>query len=319
MLIGCCLIAAAAGACEEPRGEVLLFHAASLSRVLSGVEQALERESPDLDLRLEPSGSQTAARKIAELNRPGDLVLSADAGVIERILIPAHAEWNLIFATNEIVLAHGEHSPFTERIDSKNWPALLLEPGVRLGRVNEHTAPIGFMTLQAWKLAQGGRDAGPDRTDLAARLAARVRPEHLTPDIAELATLLEARAIDYAVLFRNVAEEHNLKLPPLLPEHNLSRPELDAQYARVSVPVRMHSREASVEVPGAAIRYSLTIPRSAPHPARAERVAAFLLGAKGRALLERSGFRPLVPPQCARADRLPAVLRALVEPARGAP
>ena len=98
----------AAGCPSKERKVVTIFHAASLSRSLSGLEEKVEARHTDLDLRLEPSGSQVAARKLSELNRTADLVFVADWRVIEELLVPDHAEWQIQFAANELVLAHAE-------------------------------------------------------------------------------------------------------------------------------------------------------------------------------------------------------------------
>jgi molybdate/tungstate transport system substrate-binding protein len=305
-------------ACKSQSGEVLIFHAASLSGALGDVRRELAIAAPDLDLHLEPSGSQVAARKVAELNRPGDLVLVADAQILRELLIPQHADWEIAFATNEIVLAHREHSRYTEAITPANWPEILLKPGVRIGRADEALAPIGYQTLLCWKLAEGFyRD--PPAPDLARQLAARCPPEHVVPDVAELVALLEARAVDYVFVYRSIAEEHNLKVTQLPPEVNLGDRAQAARYRSVSVPVRLSRAQGIVEVHGAPILAGLTIPRSAPHPAGALRVAAFLLGPAGQGILRRHGHRPLGPAESPDLDRLPAELRGLVAPGASPP
>jgi len=42
-------------------------------------------------VRLEPSGSQVAARKVVELGMRADIVAVADAGIIGKMMIPRHA------------------------------------------------------------------------------------------------------------------------------------------------------------------------------------------------------------------------------------
>jgi len=306
------LLALFATACQEPGGShrVSVFYAASLSRVMGELERELERETPGLDLVLEPSGSMLAARKVAELGRPADLVVTADWRVISDLLLPEHARWVLRFASNEIVLAYAEHSRYTDEIDAASWPRILTRPDVRLGRAEENTAPLGFQTLQVWQLAAlraGGPKGDPD---LPRRLAERCRPEHVVPDVAELVSLLEARAIDYAFVFRSVAEEHNLKLIRLPAAVNLGDPALAGDYARVSVPVRMGSEQAPRMLRAAPVIYGLTIPASAPDPAWAERVAAELLGERGRRLMGRSGFSPITPARLT-GGPLPARLAGL--------
>jgi len=270
---------------------VLVFHASSLSRVLGEAERVLEAADPRLDLVLEPSGSQVAARKLAELGRPADLVISADWRVLDELLEPAHAPWVLGLASNEIVLAYGEHSPGAAELDAARWPSVLLRDGVRLGRVDPDTAPLGFQTLVVWELAAAA--LGPP--DLAARLVARCEPGRVVADAEELVASLEARAVDYAFLQRNLVEEHRLQAVRLGPALDLSRPERAAEYARVRVPVRLRAGEPPVSLPGAPAVYGLCVPRVATNPEGALGLVRFLLSPEGRRALERSGFTPLPP------------------------
>jgi molybdate/tungstate transport system substrate-binding protein len=255
-----------------------------------------------------------AARKVAELGMRADIVAVADAGLMPKMLIPAHASWSVTFATNEVVLAHKDHSRFTDQIRADNWAEVLLRDGVRLGRGDPDTAPIGYQTLMVWQLAEAAGGQGGATPGLAARLAQKCSPGHVTHDEAELLALLESRAVDYAFLFRSTAEDHHLKILALPPEINLSRTDLAARYAAASVEVRMKQGQGRARIVGAPVTYALTIPASAPHPEAAARFAAFFLGDRGRPLLTRRGFHALPHAQCAPCTGLPAALTGVVIP-----
>ena len=309
------LVLGVAGCPSKDRQVVTAFYAASLSKSLAELEKKVEEKFPDLDLRLEPSGSQVAARKVSELNRRADLVFVADWRVIEKILIPAHADWQIQFAANELVLAHAEHSPYTETIGADNWPELLLKPDVRLGRGDESTAPIGFQTLILWELAERHYGPGKVGEDLSGRLKRKVEKEHVVPDIGELVMQLQAKAIDYAFVFRSIAEEHNLKVVRLPDAYNLGNKKMSRIYSHASTPVKLKPGAAPTQIEGAPIVYGVTIPKTAPNPAGAERVIAFLLGEEGKRILKRSGFRPLDPPVGLNSGRLPPTLKGMVKAA----
>jgi molybdate/tungstate transport system substrate-binding protein len=304
------LAALLASGCHS-RTELVVFHASSLSRVLSDLAEELEREAPDLRVHLEPSGSQVAARKITELGMRADLVAVADAALIDRMLLPSHARFNAVFATNEMVLAHKGHSRFTEEVTSENWPEVVLRAGVRLGRASPDLAPIGYHTLFVWQLAERSGRYGKDGERLEARLRERCG-ERATTDEAELLSLLESKAIDYAFLYRSTAEDHRLKITPLPAELNLSSPELAPRYASAAVEVAMKQAEARTRLTGSPVTYGLTIPAAAPHPAAALRLAAFILGERGQRALRRAGFRPVAPATCAQWGEAPLALRPLL-------
>ncbi|MHB8873643.1 MAG: substrate-binding domain-containing protein [Myxococcaceae bacterium] len=300
-----CLTAGAAllPGCRE-RPELVVFHASSLSRAFFELGELVQVGSPRLSIRAEPSGSQVAARKVSELGMRADLVATADVAILERLMVPEHAAFSLEFATNELVLAHRDHSRFTDLVSAENWPEVLLRPGVRLGRVDPDLAPLGYHTLVAWTLAGQG---------LAERLAGACAPEHVAPDEAELVAQLEARAIEYAFVYRSTAEDHRLKLVELPPELNLSRRDLAPHYAKASVEVRMKLVGPRVRLAGSPVVYGLAIPRRAKNPEAARRFVTTLLSAKGRGVLERAGLHPLFPALSTRPEAVPGELTGLVE------
>jgi len=294
--------------------EIAIFHATSLTAVLGDAAERFQHDNPQIRVRLEPSGSQVAARKVVELGMHADIVAVADAGIIGKMMIPRHASWNVIFATNEIVLAHKDHSRFTDEVSTQNWPSVLARPGVRLGRADPDTAPLGYHTLLAWQLAEKSGTYGDAGVNLSARLVGQCAKEHVTHDEGELLTLLEARAVDYAFLFRSTAEDHHLKITALPADQNLSQPELADRYASASVEVRMKQGEGHTRITGGPVTYGLTIPAGAPHAAEARRFVATLLGEGGKRLLERRGFRPAKPAWCSPCTTLPDELGSLVVP-----
>jgi molybdate/tungstate transport system substrate-binding protein len=300
--------------CRSRRVELVVFYATSLTAVLGDLSAAYQQQHPSVRLRLEPSGSQVAARKVSELGMKADIVALADARLIEKMLIPGHAAWNIVFATNEIVLAHKDHSRFTDLITEETWTDFLTRPEVRLGRADPDTAPIGYNTLLVWQLLERSAKLGTAGMDLVNRLKARCAPEHETHDEAELLALLESRAIDYAFLFRSTAEDHHLKIMALPPEVNLSRMDLAKQYASAKVEVRMKQGADRAVLFGAPVTYGVTIPTNAPHAVAAADFLAFLLGQEGTRAFTRRGFRPVVPAACPVCNGLPPSLVARVAP-----
>lgn len=287
-LLGLNLLAATV-ACQD-KSEITVFHAASLARTFKQASDAFIADQPQYRVRLEVSGSQTAARKVAELGMRADVIALADVRVIDDILIPEHAAWKVVFATNELVIAHAAHSRFTEEITTDNWPTVLLRPGVRLGRVDPDLAPLGYRTLHSWQLAEKHYD---DHKDLAQKLRARCAASHVMSDEAELVRLLVSRSIDYAFLYRSTAFDQRLKITRLPPSCSLGDRERAALYARARVDVRMKWGERRMAITGAPILYGLTIPRTAPNPAGGAAFVDFLLGEHGNQILKTSGFAPL--------------------------
>ena len=181
-----CSLCALCLSCRKRPTEIAVFYASSLSAVLGDAGEAFGKTNPQFRLRLEPSGSQVAARKVTELGMRADIVAVADASLITKMMIPSHAAWNAVFATNEIVLAHKDHSKFTDQITVDNWPEILTRAGVRLARGDPDTAPIGYLTLMVWQLAQSSGRYGAAVAGLSAKLMGQCAKEHVTHDEAEL-------------------------------------------------------------------------------------------------------------------------------------
>ena len=91
--------------------DVIIFHAGSLTVPFVEMEKTFEAAHPDIDILREAGGSTKMARMISELGKPADIMASADFMVIDKTLIPAHADWNIRFATNQLVLCYTEKKP----------------------------------------------------------------------------------------------------------------------------------------------------------------------------------------------------------------
>jgi molybdate/tungstate transport system substrate-binding protein len=307
------LATAMAVACSS-RQELVIFHAPSLSKALVDVGDEYAQLHPDTRLRVEVSGSQVAARKLTELNLKADVIVLSDAEVIDRMLLPNTVDWNVRFATNEIIVAHAAHSRYTEEITPENWPEILSRGDVRLGLANPDTSPLGYRTLAVLELAA----AAYERAGLAQQLRGRIAAEHVMADEAELWALLSSRAVDYAFLYRSTAEDHRLKVTALPDAINLSRPELDREYAKVAVPVVLKHGQPPVTMRGATIWYGVAVPRSAPNPTAGRAFVALLLSERGQRALKRAGFRPVVPAVSDQWPNLPPELKPLVTRGPGA-
>jgi molybdate/tungstate transport system substrate-binding protein len=84
--------------------EVIVFHAGSLTVPFAEVEKRFEALHPEIDVLREAGGSTKLARMISELGKSADVMASADYKVIDKGLIPEHADWNILFARNQLVL-----------------------------------------------------------------------------------------------------------------------------------------------------------------------------------------------------------------------
>ncbi|MCX7682711.1 MAG: tungstate ABC transporter substrate-binding protein WtpA [Anaerolineae bacterium] len=290
------------------QGTLVVFHAGSLTMPVELLTRAFNARYPRVTFATEAAGSLVSARKVSELGRQADLVISADYTVIDRLLIPAFADWNIQFARNSMVIAYTDRSRYADEINAQNWYEILTREGVIYGHSDPQADPCGYRALLVWQLAE----LHYQQPGLYTRLREHCPPSHIRPKETDLIPLLQSGDMDYAFQYRSVAVQHGLKFLELPDEINLSRPELADFYRRATVDIA--GAETQVGMP---IIYGVTIPRNAPRPDLAVRFLAFLLGPEGQAIMEEAGQPPIVPALSEQADLVPGELRSLVIPAAG--
>lgn len=253
-----------------PNQQLIIFHAGSLSVPFREVADSFERANPGVNVLLEAAGSTTCARKITDLNRPCDILASADYKVIDNLLIPAYADNNYHFATNEMVLVYRPDAMFANEIDSSNWMQLLQNSKVSYGRSDPNSDPCGYRAIMMMKLAESKYNL----PGLTANLCSR-NTEHIRPKASDLMALLESKIIDYVFEYRSVAMQFGFPYIRLNDSLNLSNPKLEEWYSQVSVLVSGKAPGDSITLHGEPMDYSLALLKDAPNKALANKFLRF--------------------------------------------
>ena len=289
--------------------DLIVFHAGSLTVPMLKLARGFEAAHPGVAVNAEASGSTAAARKISDLHREADVMMSADYRVINQLLIPDYAAWNVQFARNTMVIAYTNRSKYANEITPKNWFQVLLRSGVVFGHSDPNLDPCGYRTLMVWQLAEEYYKL----PGLANELIDACPLGNIRPKAEGLLALLQSGDMDYAFEYRSVAVQHNLLFIELPDEINLGSTKLADLYAHAVVKIAGKKPGETMTVTGAPIVYGVTIPTSAPHPELAIEFVRFLLGPQGQEILNEAGQPPIVPAVVASgADALPAQLKALV-------
>jgi molybdate/tungstate transport system substrate-binding protein len=276
---------------------------------LDVLAEAFRAEHPAVTFETEASGSNEAARKITELDREADIMMSADYAVIDNLMIPDWADWNILFARNTMVIAYTDQSQYADEINAENWYEILTRDGVIYGHSDPDADPCGYRTLMVWQLAEKHYEV----PGLYESLKENCPPENVRPKSVELIALLESGDMDYAWEYRSVAVQHGLKFVELPDEINLSRVEHADFYAEASVDIAGTEPNTTMTMTGAPIVYGVTVPKVAPSPDLAVEFIKFLLGPEGQAIMEAQGQPSIVPPVATSKDNLPAELEAMLE------
>jgi molybdate/tungstate transport system substrate-binding protein len=238
---------------------------------------------PGVNVLAEASGSIDAARKITELSRPCDIMASADYSVIDNLLVPEFADDNIKFAANEMAIVFNDKSRYASQINSSNWAEILIREDVAFGRADPNSDPCGYRTLLTLKLA------GVNSEKFTEKDRKFIRPKEV-----DLLALLDVNAVDYIFLYKSVAVQHNLRYTQLPESVNLSNPNLNEVYSKVSVQVRGAKPGETMTMNGEAMVYGVTVLRDAPNKKAAEAFIEFLLSEEGgRKILREMGQSPV--------------------------
>ncbi|MGC9398191.1 MAG: tungstate ABC transporter substrate-binding protein WtpA [Anaerolineae bacterium] len=290
-------------------GKLIILHAGSLSMPVDALTRAFQAQHPGVTFETEAAGSRTTARKVSELGRQADLVMSADYTVIDNLLIPEFAAWNVRFARNTMSIAYTDQAKFADEINGDNWYEILTREGVIYGRADPDADPCGYRTLMVWQLAEKYYQ----QPGLYERLEQHCPPEHVRPKETDLIALLQSGDMDYIFIYRSIAVQHDLNFIELPEEINLGQVKYADFYRQAEVELSGAAPGETITMQGKPIVYGVTIPKNAPSPELAVEFVKFLLGSEGQAIMEKQGQPPIVPAVADDKSALPAALRDLVQ------
>ncbi len=286
-------------------GDLIIFNAGSLSVPFMKISEEFQKKYPGINIIREAAGSRKCARKITDLKRDCDIMASADYTVIDQLLIPDYAEWNIKFATNEMALVFTEESKYSGEINKDNWSDILLNEEVAYGRSDPNADPCGYRAVLTVKLAEEYYN----KPDFAKELLAKDN-QYIRPKETDLLALLESHNIDYIFLYRSVAQQHGLKYLLLPNEINLKNPEFADLYRSVTVDVSGKKPGEFITKKGEPMVYGVTITNNAPNKKAAMKFVEFLLSKeKGMKIMEENGQPSAVPMPTISYDKIPDELK----------
>jgi len=303
---GILLAASGCGRHENAQDSVLtIFHAGSMSVPLREVSDLFSKEHPEIVVQAEAAGSVECARKIRDLGKPCDVMVSSDYNVVADLLMPEYAEFNVRFALNEMVIACTDRSRSGSPLNAENWHKVLLAADVAFGRADPNADPCGYRTLMVFQLAEKHYNVPGLARDLTVKNGAK----YIRPKETDMLALLESGEIDCLFIYRSVAQQHGLKMLLLPDEVNLKSPALASLYATATVTLPGRRPGVFTTVKGESMVYSVTIPRNAPNRRAAGEYVALLLSPRGRAIMEKNGQPWSGPAQADKFEHLPESLK----------
>jgi len=293
---------------NKTRGEIMIFHAGSLTIPFAQIADSFNHIYPDINIELEAAGSVTSARKLTDLGRTCDVIALADYRIIEKLLIPEYTSWLIPFAVNEMVLAYNEESAFSDKISGNNWTDILRQEDVRYGRSDPNADPCGYRTEIILNLAEDYYNSRGLTSTLLAKDTRYIRPKEV-----DLLSVLEIGEIDYIFIYRSVAEQHNLKYILLPEEINLGNPAYRDEYARGFTEIAGKNPGERIVMRGEPMIYAVTIPEDSPNFPSALLFTEFLLNRNfGSKIMEANGQPSVLPVKSAYYEDIPDYLKVYI-------
>lgn len=305
---------------DDEKTKLKIFHAGSLSGPLKELEAEFEKKYKNIDVQRESTGSAAAIRKITDLDKKADILASADYSLIETMMVdndPQYATWHIQFALNQLVIAYTDHSTANDAIAVDNWPNILKRSDVNFGFSNPNHDPCGYRALMMLQLAENVYNIPNlfdelvvDHTSISVQNIGNNftinAPENLDPDSTvmirpkevDLMALLESGELDYLIIYRSVAYQHQnngvkfLILPDAI---DLSNSDLAINYSVVSLQQYSDQPGKGKLVKAGPVVYGITIPTNAAQVNEAISFVKMLLSKKGQDILNRLGQPPIVP------------------------
>ncbi|MDD2666292.1 MAG: tungstate ABC transporter substrate-binding protein WtpA [Methanocellales archaeon] len=291
---------------------IRVFHAGSLAVPLEEAAIQFEALHPGVDVQRQSHGSVEAIRQITEVGKIAEVLASADYSLIPSMMYPDFADWDVRFATNDLVLAYNpEKSSYAKEITPENWYEILRRDGVVFGFSNPNLDPCGYRTVMVFQLAELHYGDGQIFDDLILNKTAITiseeadgtylikTPEDMKPDTSkvdirpksvELVAFVEEGGLDYAFEYRSVAVQHGLSFVDLPVQIDLSSVDHADGYKKV----KLQTSDGNINI-GSPVVYGITVPKNADNADLGLEFVKFIISKPGQKIFSDMGQPAIVP------------------------
>ena len=228
------------------------------------VGPAFESET-ETDLRGEYFGTNALVRMVEDRTALPDVIVSADATLLRERLSP---DWDVEFATNSLGIGYTTETDVGSALDAgrEPWYDLIRELGDgELAISDPDLDPLGYRAVQAFELAE--REHGLDgfREEI-------LESAYREPEEPQIMAGVETGASAAAIVYRNMAIDHDVPFYEFPPAYNFAEPSLASHYATVSYT----TDEENHTIEGRPILYNATVHSAADSPERGRELVQFL-------------------------------------------
>jgi ABC-type molybdate transport system substrate-binding protein len=292
--------------------------AGSLAPILPSFVSAYAATAPGVQAPVSAQlyeGSSTAASSLAGGQQPYDLFVAADFRTIPSDLetpAPTVASWEVVFASDPIVLAYERSDATLSGLSPTNWWTEIVQPGVILGTPNASTDPLGANAIFALELqdAAAGLSGSLYGHFFRGGEGALATPTSSTLFVSEnvAGTALSSGEVDVFLIYRSYAVADHLKYLNLTSGVDLGGTSSSNVSTYAGATTTVLAGTGTKLEKGAPVLFSLTVPSTASNLALGLSFAAYLLSNATAAAWASYGFTPLVPQWSDAPARVPALL-----------
>lgn len=212
-------------------------------------------------------GANAVMRMVEDGTKHPDVVVSADATLLRDRLYDGVTDWDVEFASNAVGIAYAPDVPLGRRLaDGEPWYAVArdADPGeIAIG--DPDLDPLGYRAVQAFELAEHEHDLDGFRDAMLDRV-------YREPDEPQLLAGVEAGSRAAAVVYRNMAVDHDVPFRTFPAAYSFADPGLADQYATVTYT----TDEEGYTARGRPVLYNATVIDRADAPEAGHRLVRFL-------------------------------------------
>lgn len=258
-------------------GKIELLSAGSLSIILGNkVGESFEQET-GITFQGEFHGSNAVMRFITSGQKSPDVVASADGSLLRDELQPDYTTWDVVFASNSVGITYNPNTQVGRILENGTpWYRALREADSEIAMSDPDLDPLGYRTVQMFKLAEEYYDVDGLAQDLINRL-------EIDPQEAHLLAGIETGDRAAAVCYKNMAVDHGLPFISLPDELNFSNPEYADHYAQAT-----YTTDEGRTIEGTPVLYNVAVLTSADHPENGQQFLKYLL--QNRDVLSKNGL-----------------------------
>jgi molybdate/tungstate transport system substrate-binding protein len=231
---------------------------------------------------------------------------SAAYKVIDNLLIPNYAKFNIHFVTNEMVIAYTPNSKYANEINEKNWTDVFLRDGVKIGHSNPNLDPCGYRSILVTKLAEiyynkpGFYNKLMGYGEYYTNAKKNKNKIIVRPKETDLLGLLEAGAYDYLYIYKSVAKQHGLKYITLPPEVSLKSKKYSDFYKNATFKITGKNPGTFITKKGAPMVYGITVVEHGNklplNKDGAIKFVNFVISSEGQTIMKKNGQGVIDPP-----------------------